>query len=515
MPAAADRQFPFYLLLLPALPVLQFTSGNASRIAPFEALGVYLTLLAPCIVLALALRFAFKRPQTTDLLTGLLFCLIFLPVVFLQSGGSRLIWAFIWLLAIAAVLRFNEARRIGATILTVASVAFCALHSYTTLASGVWFQRGAWNEVAQNAFPELPKPAAAAAERPDVYYFVFDRYARADFLKSIYSHDNEPFLAELRKRGFFVADRANANYQRTAHSVVSSLNFDYLDGLSTEATKRSSDWRLIYSMFQDFRIARFLKAEGYEMHYSGTWWEPTRRIAAADVHHNHFEVRELLRVVYEASMLTSVSRAVGFRWGDPLYWQCQRSRLMFEDFQNMDASQKPRFYFAHFLIPHPPFVTHESGRCMDIPEALSRSRAVNYGGQVTYANAQILKTIDAILQRPGPKPIIILQSDEGPWPQQYAGDEVTNFARDVSAVDWTSVPPELLREKFAIFSAVYAPQFPAAEFSEGMTPVNIFRKVLRNVFAVQIEDLPDRMKIYLDNQRLYEFKDVTDVINGP
>jgi hypothetical protein len=512
---SAKAPLPFHLLTLTALPLLQFTSGNASRIAPLEALGVYATLLLPCVAAALLLRFLFRRADITDLLVGLVFGMVFLPVTFLTMESNKLAWVAIWLLMILAVFRYPWARNLFPGLLTIATGVLCAFHLYTTLASGVWFQRATWAEVAEQAFPEVPPPGTAPTEKPDIYYFIFDRYARADFMKSVYHHDNDPFIAELRKRGFYVADQAYANYQRTAHSVVSSLNFDYLDKLSTEATKNSGDWRLIYSMFQDFRIARFLKTQGYEVHYSGTWWEPTRRLAVADVHHNHFEVRELLRVIYEASLVTHASRAVGFRWGDPLYWQCQRSRLMFEDLQSAAASDKPRFHFAHFLIPHPPFVTHESGRCMDLAEAKSRDRATNYGGQVTYANGQILKTVDALMARPGPKPIIILQADEGPWPQPYAGDEVTSFARDVSSVDWVTVPPDMLREKFGILSAVYAPRLPTEDLTPEMTPVNTFRKVLRAYFNVPIENVPDRMKIYLDNGHLYEFKDVTDMIRGP
>ena len=515
MRAAAKQARPYYLLLLPALPVIQLAATNASRVEPLDALIVYLMLAGGCVLVALVLRWIFRRPDVTDLVTALLFGVTFLPAVFIVSEGYRLIWAVVWFLALLLVLRFGEARRIAAVLLSVGSAAFGAVLLNAALSSGVSAQSSAFAGVAEKAFPELPVATSEAAEKPDIYYFIFDRYARADFMKSIYGHDNEPFLEELRKRGFYVAEESFANYQRTAHSIVSSLNFDYLDGLSTDATKDLSDWRLIFSMFQDFRIARFLKGEGYEFHYAGTWWEPTRRIAAADVHHNHFEMRELLLAVYQSSMAAHASRSIGFGWGDPLFWQCRRSRLMFEDIRSQAPGDRPRFYFAHFLIPHPPFVTHESGRCMDIAEARSRSRSKNYVGQVTYANRQILETVDAILSRPGPRPIIILQADEGPWPGMYAGDEVTSFARDVTRVEWTKVPPELLREKFAILNAVYAPGIPPSEFSPGMTPVNVFRKVLRSVFNVPIEDLPDRMKIYLDNDHIYEFQDVTDSLRGP
>ena len=172
------------------------------------------------------------------------------------------------------------------------------------------------------------------------------RYARADQLASVYGYDNSAFLAALRQRGFYIADDSYSNYQRTTHSVISSLNFDYLDRLDTEAAANAEDWVPLYDMLGDFRIGRFLKALGYEIHFSGSWWEPTRRLAIADVHHNFYEMPEMLRVVYEYSLLVDIARLVGLRQGDPLWWQCQRSRLMFGELGRAAATGQPMFYYA-------------------------------------------------------------------------------------------------------------------------------------------------------------------------
>lgn len=126
-------------------------------------------------------------------------------------------------------------------------------------------------DVTAKAFDAVPEPASSPVEKPDIYYFIFDRY------------------------------------QRAAHSAASSLNFDYLDRLETEATAASNDWYPIYNMFQDFRLGRFFKEQGYEMHVSGSWWEPTRRMAIADVHHNFYESPELLWVIHEHSLLTDIA----------------------------------------------------------------------------------------------------------------------------------------------------------------------------------------------------------------
>ena len=146
---------------------------------------------------------------------------------------------------------------------------------------------------------------------------------------------------------------------------------------------QQADTNRVLAMRQDIggkgiNVARALKALGYEIHFSGSWWEPTRRLAIADVHHNFYEMPEMLRVVYEYSLLVDIARLVGLRQGDPLWWQCQRSRLMFGELGRAAATGQPMFYYAHFLIPHPPYVTHETGRCMEMAEAACQSAGIEY-----------------------------------------------------------------------------------------------------------------------------------------
>ncbi len=507
------KPLPLNAFIVPVTPVFFMGAVNLERITIASLSWTIAAALALYLAILFALRLLARKPQVTDAVLALAYCATFMPFMFLPQGQSRALWCVVCIAIIAAAIIWQEGRRIILMVLT----GYCAIMMVYPLVMssgiiGVIAKRGDIVSVAQSAFDELPAVGERIAEKPDIYYFVFDRYQRDDFLKSIYGHDNQPFLDELRKRGFFVAAQSYSNYQRTAHSVVSSLNFDYLDRLQTPQSAKSSDWLPLYDMFQDFRIGRVLKQMGYEIRFSGSWWEPTRRIASADNTRNFYELPELARVVYEHSLIVTFARAVGWREADPLYWQCQRSRLMFEDIRSAPNSGKPLFHFAHFLIPHPPFVTHESGRCMEIEEAQERTRAQNYVGQLKHANEQILQTVDALLARPGPKPVIILQADEGPWPDAYADDEITILGRDVSDVDWKTLDAETLREKMAILNAIYAPSMPQGVFSDAQSPVNTFRMLLKHYFDVPIETLPDRHKIYLRRNDLYSFEDVTEKI---
>jgi hypothetical protein len=509
--AVAALMPPVFALLLGIFPVVTLFSQNLARLSFSHMLYTAAASLAIMTAMTWLLRYVMRERQTADLLATSTFAAVFLPVVYVGSDGNWLYWLAGWAAFAVAIAVSASARRIATSVATVTLAIFIAQPVYAILTSPILGARGAVEAVTTKAFGPTPQ-ADVVIEKPDVYYFVFDRYARADMLKSVYGFDNRTFLDALRQRGFVIADQSYANYQRTTHSVLSSLNFDYLDAIETPATKTSEDWQPLYAMFQDFRSAQFFKSQGYSIHFSGTWWEPTRRLGMADANHNFFEMPELARFVYENSLIVAGSRALGLRSLDPLYWQCQRSQLMFDQIGDQSRQAQPKFHFAHFLVPHPPFVKDSTGRCLTIAEAQNRSRNENYAGQVAYANGEILKMVDKLLAKPGPKPIIILQADEGPWPLPYAGDEVAALGRDVSNVDWENVPAAELQEKMAILNAVYAPGLKPGSFTNISTPVNTFRVILRDYFKVAIDPLPDRMIVYKNANDLYSFKDVTSEV---
>lgn len=509
MPRSSFWKLPVYVFLLPLLPVLRIVAGNVDAVAWQSAALSIVILFAAYLILRQILVLLFFRHPLVDPLLACAFCGIFLAVSF--TGGRTLnwYWAASWLAIALVLIRWPRRIAFFNSFVAIFAVVFCLQAFYLIAINPVIRERASIMEVVHEAFGDTPTAVSSPAEKPDVYYIIFDRYARQDMLQNIYGYDNSAFLAELEKRGFVVPRNAYANYQRTAASVVSSLNFDYLDKLQTPQTEESPDWVPIYSQFQDFRAARVFKSMGYGTHFFGTWWEPTRRMATADQNHNFHELPEALRIIYEYSLVVDAARLAGFRKLDPLWWQCERSKKMFDALAELSDDPSPTFAFAHFLIPHPPFVTAADGRCMEIAEAKAQTRAENYSGQVQYTNQRILQLVDALLAKPGPRPLIILQADEGPWPEKYAGEEVDRLGRDVSNVDWLKISDDELREKMAIFAAYYLPESARVGLNDRSTPVNTFRRILKGVFNVAIEPLPEKNMIFESDARPYRYHDVT------
>jgi hypothetical protein len=140
-------------------------------------------------------------------------------------------------------------------------------------------------------------------------------------------------------------------------------------------------------------------------------------------------------------------------------------------------------------------------------EEKDRPREVNYVDQMRYANAQVLKWLDSLLDvPPAERPIVVVQADEGPFPIRYARNE--------AAFDWTTATPDELEEKFGILSAFYLPGKTAEEAGlyDSITPVNQWRAIFHAYFGLDLPLLPDRNWTFTNQLHIYDQIDITDKV---
>jgi Sulfatase len=330
------------------------------------------------------------------------------------------------------------------------------------------------------ALPACGTGSEASGSRagPDIVYVIMDRYASAWTLEELYGFDNRPFLRSLRRRGFFVAQESLANYPKTAHSMAASLNMRYL-GFLQEEGHDPADWGPAWEMLESTETSRFLQEQGYEYVHVGSWWGPTSEDSAADVN-----------IRYEGPPYPHDRRALA-DW-------------ILSQFETIPAAvqrEGPTFVVAHFLFPHPPYVFDQEGRFVSLQEEMSKSRDTAYLAQLQFANQKLEELVDRLLAPGrGSRPIIVLQSDEGPHPIEYEYN---------SLFDWTGASLDQLREKLTILNAYYLPGAGPQPYPT-ITPVNSFRLIFDRYFDAGLGLLPDRVYIFKDERHLYRYWDVTD-----
>jgi hypothetical protein len=280
----------------------------------------------------------------------------------------------------------------------------------------------------------------------------------------------------------------------------------YLDFLTEHPRSRIGDWHPIYDMLKDHRVGRFLKSRGYKFVQIGGWWGQTRYNPYADENHsfgftefNYWYLRKTIVPPILDAVAPNSTYARLLQWD---HGQCQAVPRQIEKLKEIGRRSETTFVFAHILVPHDPYAFSPDGRCLSPSEAKERTEPQGYVEQVRYANSLIRDFVTALLATDGPKPIIIIQADEGPIPTRYrSGDR-----------SWHDATVDELKAKMGILNTFYFPDGDYRDLDRQVTSVNTFRIVFDKYFSTELERLPDRSYVFPDIFKIYDFHDITDLL---
>ena len=342
---------------------------------------------------------------------------------------------------------------------------------------------------------------------PDIYYIILDGYARGDVLKQIYNYDNSSFLEYLTNKGFYIGHKSRANYAQTYLSMTSALNFDYIPNLNNNLDSESEDRSFLKTAIANNLLFKVLKKNGYLIaSVPGTWEEDSLyediRIKSSYMYLNDFTTN-LIGITPISPLLPIKKIQLKLRRNNII-----DSIRLVSKIKDIDL---PTFVYAHFVIPHPPFLFGKSGEPV-IPSGMivgkdgshyfkyypgRQKYRKQYRDQVSFLNTLVQKMIDEILEKSIDPPVIILQSDHGPG----------------SLTDWEDHEQTNMKERLSILNAYYVPESWKTDLYPSITPVNTFRVINNNLFGSRLEILPDR-SYFSKWKQPYNFIDVTELLNS-
>lgn len=355
---------------------------------------------------------------------------------------------------------------------------------------------------------KLDNSLSNKAKQPDIYYFIFDRYAGEETLKNIYSYDNSNFYKFLVDQGFYVAAKSRTNYPKTLQSLDSSLNLDYLKSVSDQDLKGNGPSEIPgQNLIENNLVAKYLKERGYKYYNLGSWWPTTRYNPQADVNYiskdlglnidefNRFIIRDTIFKPILAIFSPSAAAYIE-------HFDTHRGTLLYQFgiFDEIVKQPGPKFIFAHILIPHEPYVFDKN--CNFLEEDSTNNPKIiaeKYKNQLTCANTKIKDLVLTLLNKSATKPVIIFQADEGPHP-----------ILNQRGPTWSGATTLSLIEEFNILNAYFFPDHNYSNLYPAITPVNSFRIVFNKYFDTKFNLLPDISYIFPDENHYYQFKDVTD-----
>ena len=504
----------YHPLLFAAYPIVFLYVYNADQIrSPIRT-------IAPLVVtLSLtALSWFLLTRLTKDIDKGGVLVSLFLFLLFLYSHVQKLFWNFtftlhtitvgrnlilfpLWIalgiLGPFLVIKGKKSPVQFSRVLNVISLCLIALPLFLFLRYELFRDRDATASLGLEGFilSSPPNPR-------DIYYIIFDRYADGQTLNDVYGFDNGPFYRELKKRGFYVADSSRANYTRTFLSLASSLNMTYLSFLAQKHGTSRTDIRPIIHMIEHHRVGKMLRSVGYSYIHIGSWYEPTSSNRSADINHNPFFTAEFTMVLLRTTALYPVLAKLGVMEDNRLYARIALSQ--FEKAPEIPKLAQPTFAFVHFLLPHFPYIFDRDGYVRTGTSDDGQYNRDKYLDQMVFTNGKILDMVDTILARSDTKPIIILQADEGPFPETATGN--------LTAFDWRAASRAELRQKTGILNAYLFPDMPDSMLYRSITPVNTFRLLFNFYFGANQPLLPDSIFLTSFENRPYDYVDVTGIV---
>ncbi|NVM20238.1 MAG: hypothetical protein HWN68_00475 [Desulfobacterales bacterium] len=491
------KVFTVHPFLFALYPILHLYSKNIEQVS-------FYVILLPCLVLVLATFFllqlgriccADKQKAAFCVSSFLIYFFSYAAVrslIMFEVAGFKLYrhryFIIIWTLVFLAVLLISLRSRLDYNNVTRFFNIFASVLILFPLIGIVshQFKKSLFDRKNMKFEPDQYSSHSLQTDNlPDIYYIILDGYGRNKDLKRYLNFDNAEFIAYLRDKGFYVADQAHSNYAWTSLSLASTLNMQYLPPKASE--KASGVFQLDdsisdYDRMVDNSVKSTLQGIGYEFVDISTWNRPlgTIRLNSYDFY------LHVLR-------MTVLARPLVHNY---LAGKLKRGQILerFNDLKKVPGRTQPIFVYAHFMIPHHPYVFDENG---NLPPFQSRVAQITsekdlYLGQLIFANKETQKVIESILSRCETEPIIVIQGDHGAY--ELAGGDIDNQ-----------------RLRMGILSAYYLPETCKELLYDSITPVNTFRVILNCCFGASYPLLQD--KIYFstfENKR--DLTDVTGVM---
>lgn len=503
------KKLPIYCVLFSAYPALALMSYNITE----DSVSVLVRPLVVSICIGLIFFFAsrliYKENSKAGLFSLALTIVFFsfghilqlledISVLHAEIGRIRTLAPLAILLIIIAawgIKKISTVPSILTTYLNIVAIFLVVIPSFHIIS---YITSRSLDKQTVTEIDSIPEGNQQDARNlPDIYYIILDSYTRQDVLLDVYKYDNQPFLDQLRDKGFYIADCSKSNYEYTLLSFSSSLNMDYLDNLDERFIQGGYREDILKDLIQQSKVRSELQGAGYKFisiknSYIGTEIPDADEIIQMDASDttqfsssfiNPFE--EMFIKTTAAISLYRLPLGPLSQWitrvSFPYYERAQVQLFQLDILPQVTQEPGPKFVFVHMNIPHRPFIFTSTGELQTDPGYYSLDgqpinkeyRIKGYRDQIIFLNSRIPAIVDAILSASKQKPVIIIQGDHGIGPE----------ARSYN------------------LSAFYFPDSMKNQLYPDISPVNTFRVVLNGILGKNYPLLPDRFFSSGDNNK--------------
>ncbi len=340
--------------------------------------------------------------------------------------------------------------------------------------------------------------AETLAIHPNIYFFIFDSYPRADFLKQAFGFDNTYFIEQLGAMDFTFVPESFSNYHDTGVSIATTFHMDYIYNSARHEVKKTNMLPLFDTTDGGSNVLfERLHANGYAI-FAGMIRESGIKECSpyCSAETNQLlsdEQLAMIRLTPAYAVLNRLSQTIEaalFAWRIKL-------NVTNDDLANM-RQKTPFMLYYHILPPHPPFfhkadcLLHNRSRSFAVAGADPEYERYisDMHDELKCLNGNIIDTVTRIT-KDDPGAIIILQSDHGIRTFEPEGDEDKNTH---------------FNRKFANLNAIRAPENCLKWIYPHLSSVNTFRFVLGCLRGQDPEYIEDKQFITNSNGEYVQIK---------
>lgn len=303
--------------------------------------------------------------------------------------------------------------------------------------------------------------------KPDIYFIILDWYTSNNVLFKIFAYDNSVFTRQLSALGMNVAYDAKSNYPFTKPSMAATLNLQYL----------SDDKLLPYErMAEDNNVKEFVEALGYtyfDLSPSNDdlafFWDDDYFMSKEREKSVWGEFKKFLlgQLYFMHTFVREKTPLYPFVMG--IYEDLRRDSLLkkFELLENIIEQKPPKFVYAHFFLPHPPYSFDEHGNPYRIgsfkrsAQSETEWLANGFIHSIKFANKKIYSILKRIINESKDRPVIILQSDHG---IDFPKKECLEILSACYAKDGVPTPNSSINNFRIIFNHYFDTNFPLLDY---------------------------------------------------
>ena len=382
---------PSYPFLFAFAPIVGLFANNYHEVLPLDVVRPAVAAAA-FVLVAYAFNYLLVRDiRKSAFLTAVIVVVViaygpvrhFVPDEVLRTRSYLLSWSAVGLAGYVFCIRYLRNAQTRLTALTQALnwAGFAVVAGPLAIAGVLAISSPQVETMVDAVEQRTPDPErGSVVERsgqPDIYYIVLDAHGRADILRDRYGLDSVPLIEALRRRGFYIADKAISNYGWTHLSLAATLNLTYLDEyiarfgsdqVSVDGFMAAS--RHFYSYIWDSKLRQFLEARGYRIMGNRSGYNVTRAFATREFP-LPFALNESERVLLENMAVEPILAWFGKSSHDGAHRGIVST---LERLGQVAALASPKFVFVHIVAPHTPFVMDADG--MQVPRNSVYDRAI-------------------------------------------------------------------------------------------------------------------------------------------